>query len=168
MTAAAEVTHQAQQGVDTLVVLLPDNQLSHLLSAIDPSKTPPLVLIALSTQEYVNDQFAGVLSNVISLRMRSSQPGRFYDDMKTSMIQLNGTNPWLNQFWMQQLQCRGAACLTMDKKHIQSMNEMMDHNDETVVNTINGVMAVAQALERMRKDMCPELDQGSNLMLTLS
>lgn len=168
VTAAAEVTHQAQQGVDTLVVLLPDNQLSHLLSAIDPSKTPPLVLIALSTQEYVNDQFAGVLSNVISLRMRSSQPGRFYDDMKTSMIQLNGTNPWLNQFWMQQLQCRGAACLTMDKKHIQSMNEIMDHNDETVVNTINGVMAVAQALERMRKDMCPELDQGSNLMLTLS
>jgi len=166
VTAAAEVTHQAQQGVGTLVALLPDYQLSQLLSAIDQSKTPPLVLIALSTSEYIKNNFTSALSSVISLRMRKSNPGRFYDDMKTGMIQLNGSNPWLNPFWTQQLQCRGAACLNMDEQHIHNMNDIMDHNDETVVNTINGVMVVAQALEKMRKEMCPELNQGSNSIST--
>ena len=168
VTAAAEVTHQAQQGVSILVALLPDYQLSELLSAIDQKKTPPLVLIALSAQEYVKDNFTSILSNVINLRIRKSQPGKFYDDMKTGMIQLNGSNPWLNPFWTQQLHCRGAACLNMNEQQIHSMNDMMDHNDETVVNTINGVMAVAQALEKMRKEMCPELNQGSKLTSSLN
>ena len=168
--AAAEISDRAQQGVSILIALLPGFQLSPLLSAVEYRNSPPLLLMTLATeQEFAArwiDQMP-VLSSVISVGVRKSRPGSFYEDAPKNMIRLNGSNPWLAPFWTQQLQCRGAACHHLDDRYIHHMNQVMvgdvdddDDDDRTVSNVINGVVAVAQALEAMRKEMCPELEEG--------
>ena len=165
---ASMIYSKAQNGAHILVALLPDRQLLALLAAI--RKLPPLqlsgqsiILVTLSLDKQVIEEASVLLSGVIHLRNRLPTAGTFFQDYDQMKYNLNSPNPWLLKYWTQMFYCRGAACQERSLHQLAKSNHPKDSvydRDETVSNTINGVLAIAQGLERVRQELCPGLKQG--------
>ena len=165
---ASMIYSKAQNGAHVLVALLPDRQILELLAAI--RKLPPLqlagqsiILVTLSSDNQVVEQAGVLLSGVIHLRNRLPTAGSFFQDYDQMKFSLSSPNPWLLKYWNQMFHCRGANCEDRSLHHLAKSVHPADSvydRDETVSNTINGVLAIAQGLERVRQEMCPGLKQG--------
>lgn len=168
---ATMIYSKAQNGAHVLVTLLPDRQILDLLAAIQ--KLPPLqlaaghsiVLVTLSTSDNkrVVEEASALLSGVIHIRNRLPTPGNFFQDFDQMKFSLSTSNPWLMKYWTQMFNCRGAACQNRSLNQLAKSTQLADSvydRDDAVSNTINGVMAIAQGLERVRQELCPGLKQG--------
>jgi len=154
---ASMIATKSLNGARVLIVLLPDRQLLQLLIAIRklPGISQSLILITSSTDRNVDEE-AQMLAGHIHLKNSFPESEIFFRDFEKMKFQLSSPNPWLMKYWTQQFQCRGAACQKIDLQNQISP----DDRDETVINTINGVLAVAQGLERVRQQICPDFGEG--------
>lgn len=165
---ASMVYSKAQNGAHVLVALMPDNHILELLAAI--RKLPPLqlagqsiVMVTLSADKRVIDEASGLMSGVINLRHRMPAASTFFQDYDQMKFTTTSPNPWLIKYWNQMFHCRGAACEQRSLHQLTKPNypiESVYERDESVSNTINGVLAVAQGLERVRQELCPGQKTG--------
>lgn len=165
---ASMIYSKAQNGAHVLVALLPDRQILELLAAI--RKLPPLqlsgqtvILVTLTSDKQVIEEAGLLLSGVIDLRSRLPSAGTFFQDYDQMKYSLSSPNPWLMKYWTQMFYCRGAACQERSLHQLAKSSTLAEsayERDESVSNTINGVLAVAQGLERIRQELCPGLKQG--------
>lgn len=156
---ASMIATKALNGARVLVALLPDDQLLELLTAIH--KLPLLdqasiVLVTASTSDKRVLKKAQALAGHIDLHNSFPAANTFFRHFEKMKFQLSSPNPWLMKYWTQQFKCRGAACQDMTLRQ----QLPIDERDETVVNTINGVLAIAQGLERVRRELCPGVAEG--------
>ena len=166
---ASLVATKAQEpsGARVLVALLPDVQLDQLLTALNRLPTASqrsIVLITLFScngrdNSAINAKIQSAaqgLSAVLLLRCQLPPSGTFFNDLEsTGKFQLNNPNPWLAKYWTQRFQCRGIAC-----KDKAINDETTYRREPSVSNTINSVLAFAQALERVRQLLCPNVESG--------
>ncbi|XP_045026097.1 LOW QUALITY PROTEIN: uncharacterized protein LOC116917782 [Daphnia magna] len=168
---ASMIYSKAQNGAHVLVALLPDRQIFDLLTAI--RKLPPLqlaagqsiILVTLSTSDnkQVMEEAIALLSGVVHIRSRLPMSGKFFQDYDQMKFSLSTSNPWLMKYWSQMFHCRGATCQNRSLNQLAKSTQLADSvydRDESVSNTINGVLAIAQGLERVRQELCPGVKQG--------
>ena len=153
---ASMVATKALNGARVLIALLPDNQLLDLLVAL--RKLPAvnqqsIVLVTASADGRVEEE-ALVLAGHVQLRHKLPSADAFFAHFNTMKFQLASPNPWLMKYWTQQFECRGAACQQLD------LHQTFYQKDETAANIINGVLAIAHGLERVRQELCPDFAQG--------
>jgi len=165
---ASLVVAKAQEpdGARILIALLPDSQLIQLLAALSRLPIASQRSIVLITSLSCNSRDRSItdskiqsaseaLMAILFLRCQSPPSGTFFQDLETpNKFQLSSPNPWLSKYWTQTFQCRGITCKN------KALGESGYQRDESVSNTINAVLAVAQALERVRQMLCPNVDSG--------
>lgn len=155
---ASMIYAKAAGGAHVLLALLPDRQLLELLVAMKKlGANHTVVLITLSSDKRVEAEAEAAASGVIYIRNRVLPSGTFFQEFEQSKLHLGSPNPWLLKYWNQLFKCRGVTCQSLS---LTSKPDTLRERDDTVVNIINGVLAVAQGLERVRQQLCPGLKQG--------
>ncbi|XP_067004310.2 uncharacterized protein [Anabrus simplex] len=157
-----EILKKLQQlktsGNKVIILLLPSHRIEVVLRTAqaleDEGQLTPgaLTWITLGSQEIL-ETYSEQSIGAIVLQSSAGRIPEFEEYFKNLNLASNTRNPWFSQFWSDVFHCRGAMCFNKLYQDLQSYQ--FNHNPP-MVNTINSVLAVAHALETVRREICPD------------